>query len=142
MPNDREVEKALLVLRLGLGLFMLLWSIDKLVAPDKTVAIFKHFYMLSIPENGACAIGVLEALLSLAIMAGAWKTWSYGLGAVLHGISTLSTYPQLLAPFGKNHLFIAALPVLCAFVALYLLRERDTLWSLDALRAGRGTGRS
>jgi len=47
---------------------------------------------------------------------------------VLHAISTVSTYSQLLSPFGKNHLFIAAIPVLGAFIALFLMRDDDTLW--------------
>ncbi len=122
---------ALLVLRVGLGLFLLLWSIDKLMAPEGTVRIFEVFYKVSISLPLAYGIGVVEALLSILILLGAWKRYTYGMGLMLHGISTLSTWRQLLSPFGKNHLFIAGLPVLAAFVALYLLRERDTLWALD-----------
>lgn len=122
---------ALFILRAGLGVFLLLWSIDKLVQPESTVGIFKYFYLLDISTWAARAVGILEALLSLAILAGLWKRWTYGLGTLLHGVSTLSTYKQLLSPFGQNHLFIAAVPVLGAFVALYLLREEDDLWSLD-----------
>jgi len=61
-----------------------------------------------------------------------WKTLSYGLGLLLHAVSTLATYQELFAPFGANHLFLAALPVLAAFIALFLLRRQDTLLSLDA----------
>jgi len=126
----RELPTALLVLRVGLGVFLLLWSIDKMVAPEQTVKIFQHFYKTPLPAGLAPAVGAVEAALSLALLAGLWKTWTYGAALVLHAISTLSTWQRLLAPFGENHLFIAAIPVLAAFVALFLLRREDTLLTL------------
>lgn len=127
---DRSERAALAILRIGLGVFLLLWSIDKIVVPEVTAGIFEHFYRLPIPVEAAPAIGVAEAILSLAIILGVWKTVTYGLGLAIHAISTLVTLPQLLDPFGENHLFIAGIPVLAAFVALFLLRGRDTLWRL------------
>lgn len=128
------LRPALLVLRLGLGVFLLLWSVDKIVAPEATARIFGHFYGIGLAEGLAPLVGVAEALLSLALLAGLWRTWTYGIALALHTVSTLSTWRQLLSPFGDNHLFIAALPVLAAFVALFLLREQDTLASVDAAR--------
>ena len=128
--SDVRLARALLILRVGLALFLFLWALDKIVVPDATVGVFDYFYKLSIGVTAARVIGGLEALLALAILFGAWKTWSYGLGLVLHAISTLASWEQLLSPFGDNHLFIAALPVLAAFVALFMLRERDTLWTV------------
>jgi putative oxidoreductase len=67
---------------------------------------------------------------------------SYGLGTIAHGISVLSSWRQLFDPWGlvsggpPNHLFLAGVPVLAAFIALYLLRARDT-WTLDELRKRR-----
>ena len=78
--------------------------------------------------------GVLEIALAMAILAGLWRTWSYGLGLVVHLVSTLATYRELLTPFGDNHMYLAALPVLAGFACLFLLRQRDALWSLDARR--------
>ncbi len=125
--QPRELRIALFVLRLGLGTFLLLWSLDKLVAPESTVKIFGYFYGLPISAAIARGIGVLEALLSLALLLGLWKTLTYGLALALHAVSTASTYEQLLAPFGEHHLFIAALPVLAGFVTLFLLRREDAL---------------
>lgn len=137
MGRDR-LAPALLLLRIGLGVFLLLWSVDKMVAPEQTAKIFQHFYKTPLPVGVAPAVGALEAALSLALLAGLWRTWTYGAALVLHAISTLSTWERLLAPFGENHLFIAALPVLAAFVALFLLRHEDTLLALDARGDGRG----
>jgi putative oxidoreductase len=128
-PQDR-LRAALLCLRLGIGIFFVLWSIDKLVAPESTVKIFGHFYKTSISTSIAYAVGGCELLLSLAFLAGLYKRWTYGALLALHTVSTLSTMPQLLSPFGKNHLFIAAVPVLAACWALYILRDEDRLCSL------------
>jgi len=130
--TSRPLASALLVLRLGLGVFLLLWSIDKMVAPAQTVKIFEVFYKVPLATDLAPAVGVVEALLSLGLLAGAWRTWTYGAALAIHAISTLSTWERLISPFGGNHLFIAAIPVLAAFVALFMLRRQDVLWSWDA----------
>jgi len=122
-PNRLQV--ALFLLRITLGLFLLIWSIDKIVAPEATVKIFSHFYHLDISLTAARFVGAAQIVLSTGIIIGAYPTLTYGLGTLLHGISTASTYKQLLDPFGDNHLFVAAVPVLGAFVALFLLRDKD-----------------
>ena len=89
--RSRELRVALLVLRVGLGVFLLLWSIDKMVAPEQTAKIFQFFYKTALPASFAPAVGALGAALSLAFLAGLWKTWTYGACLALHAISTLST---------------------------------------------------
>lgn len=133
--SNTELPVALFILRLGLGAFLLLFGIDKLVAPEITVEVFAQFYGLNVSHNMAYGTGVLEILFGLAFLAGLWKTLTYGLALLLHAVSTLATYQELLSPFGMNHLFLAALPVLAAFLALFLLRRHDTLWS-----AGKAVG--
>ncbi len=126
------LRPALLLIRVSLGLFMLQWAFEKVFAPEKTVGIFSHFYMMEISPEIAMALGVPQILLSVAIIAGLWKTYSYGAGMIIHGIATLSTYQQLLNPYeGGNHLFIAAVPVLAAFIALFMLRDKDRLFALS-----------
>lgn len=125
--NNNELPVALLILRLGLGAFLLLFGIDKLVAPATTMEVITHFYGLIVSHGMVLAAGALEVLLGLAFLAGWRKTLSYGLGLLLHAVSTLATWRELLAPFGANHLFLAAIPVLAAFIALFLLRRHDTL---------------
>lgn len=134
--DPKPLAISLLILRVALAVFLLLFGIDKLVATETAMEVFAHFYGLSISAPVAYVAGILEILLSLAMLAGLWKTITYGLGLLLHAISTLATYEQLLSPFGENHLFIAGIPVLAAFVALFLLRRHDTLWSLGWARKG------
>lgn len=120
----------LFVLRLGLGTFVLLFGVDKLVAPDIAASVYADFYGISASTALIYAAGALEAVLGAAVLLGAWKTLSYGLALAVHAVSTLATYRELLAPFGANHLFLAALPVLAGFVTLFLLRRYDVRWSL------------
>jgi putative oxidoreductase len=133
--SNSELPVALFILRLGLGVFLLLFGIDKLVAPETTVEVFAQFYGLIVSHGMVYGAGALEILLGLAFLVGLWKTLSYGLGLLLHAVSTLATYHELLSPFGTNHLFLAAVPVLAAFIALFQLRRHDTLWS-----AGKAAG--
>jgi len=134
--SSTELPVALFILRLGLGAFLLLFGIDKLIAPATTVEVFAQFYGLIVSDGMVYATGVLEILLGLAFLAGLWKKLSYGLGLLLHAVSTLATYHELLSPFGANHLFLAAIPVLAAFIALFLLRHHDTLWSSSSSAVG------
>jgi len=128
--SDGELPVALFILRLGLGAFLLLFGIDKLIAPATTVEVFTQFYGLVVSHSMVYSAGALEILLGLAFIAGLWKTLSYGIGLLLHAVSTLATYQELLSPFGENHLFLAAVPVLAGFITLFLLRRHDTLWSM------------
>lgn len=129
---QRREQAALFLLRVSLGFFLLLWSCDKLAEPDSAVKIFQVFYKTPISTPAAYFIGGIEALLSILIIAGAWKSYTYAGGLALHAISIIASWRQLTSPFSQeHHLFIAAIPVLTAFIALYILRDRDTLWALD-----------
>ena len=109
-----------------------------MVAPEQTAKISSSSTGPPLPASFAPAVGALEAALSLALLAGLWRTWTYGAALALHAISTLSTWKQLAAPFGEHHLFLAAIPALAGFVTLFLLRREDTLLTLG----GRGVTRT
>lgn len=117
-------------LRLGLGIFLLLWALDKIVSPLSTVEIFQQLYSLSISPSIVMIIGSLELTLSLLVILGMYRTFSYGAGLLIQLSCTVAHYPQLFDPFGKNHLYIAELPLLFAFFALFVVRNFDTQWAL------------
>jgi uncharacterized membrane protein YphA (DoxX/SURF4 family) len=133
---QQKERAALFLLRAGLGVFLLLWSCDKFAEPDTTVKMFQGFYKIPISASAAYVIGGIEALISLLIIAGAWRSYTYAIGVALHAISTIASWRQLTSPFSQgHHLFVAAIPVLTAFIALYILRDSDSLWALDSLPA-------
>jgi putative oxidoreductase len=135
MPNEKRLALALLSLRLGVFIVMFVWTLDKFINPDHAAKVFEHFYKLGgLGPTAFYVIGALQMILVLAFVTGFAKRWSYGLIFLSHGISTLSSYKQYLDPF-SNLLFFAAWPMLAACFALYILRDFDTLLSVDSFRS-------
>lgn len=137
ITNELRLPFSLLALRIGVFIVMILWSIDKLLNPDHAAAVFDTYYMLADVGPGLlAAIGIAQIAIEIAFVAGLFRTFTYGFVLVTHLISTLASFPGYLAPF-DNLLFFAAWPMLAACIALFLLRDEDTLWSVDEARSGR-----
>ena len=94
--------------------------------------VYAGDYHIDLPIAGSYVVGVIWALLLLAFTVGFKKRISYGLVMILHGLTTVFTIPQML-PFLEtyNHLFVAAIPVLGGLIALYILRDDDTIWTIS-----------
>ena len=85
---------------------------------------------------------VLTDVLLIPIAIGAFRRWGYGIGLLVHAATTIVTARLIIGPWGlisgePQHLYLAAMPILGAFAALYLLRDLD-FFSLDEWRAGAG----
>lgn len=131
--NDAQsrIPVALLTLRLGVFLVMLMWTLDKFVNPGHAALVYENFYGIgNLGQVIFYVIGIVELILILAFVIGYKKRLTYGAVFLLHGISTLSSCQQYLAPF-DNLLFFAAWPMLAACFALYYLRDLDTRWTLE-----------
>jgi putative oxidoreductase len=122
--TDPAITRAILVLRLTLALFLLQWGVEKFVMPGNTPMIWGYFYGLSIPQVSAYVFGVIEIVLAVCLALGLFATVAYGASAALHAVTVVVSVPVLTQPFADpmNHLFIASVPVLGAFIALFLLR--------------------
>jgi hypothetical protein len=133
MYDQNRLEIVLLLLRISVFGVMLLWTVDKFVNPAHGAAVYAHFYFIEGLEAQVMQlIGAAELLILLAFLVGLFKTLSYGAVLLFHTVSTLSTWQIYLDPFAEYHLlFFAAWPMLAACLALFLLREADTLFSLD-----------
>ena len=135
--TDQRIAAALLILRLFLGMFLLQWSVEKLILPSATIRIAQNFYGVSLPQAGSYALGAAELVLSLALLFGLYRTISYGLALLVHTVTVIVSWRQLLDPYGLaklgNHLWIATWPTWGAFVALFLMRDWD-VYSLDGWR--------
>ena len=130
--QDNKLQLSLLLLRLAVFLVMFMWTVDKFINPGHAAKVYESFYYIAGLEVVVMyAIGGMEIILLFLFLAGYKKTYTYGAVLVLHGISTLSSYKQYLAPFdGPNLLFFAAWPMLAACVALFLLRDQDRMWTV------------
>jgi putative oxidoreductase len=125
--TKESLRPALLALRITLGIFLLQWGAEKFVMPEMTVGIWGHFYGMSIPRALGYLFGVVEIALALCLFFGLFRTLAYGAATALHAVSVIVSWRQLIDPWGDpiNHLFIAGLPVLGAFLALFLMRNYD-----------------
>jgi putative oxidoreductase len=131
LPENQRIATALLLLRLGVFIVMIIWTLDKFVNPQHSAAVFENFYGLSgFTDTAFMFIGLLQLLLVLAFVAGFMKRISYGIVLLLHGASTLSSWQLYLDAF-NNLLFFAAWPMLAACIALYMLRDLDTRFTVD-----------
>jgi putative oxidoreductase len=131
---------SLLLLRWGVFIVMLFWTLNKFVKPEHSAKVFENFYGLEgLGTVALYSLAGAELALIVAFVLGLWKRITYGLVLILHGISTLSSYSQYLDPF-NNLMFFAAWPMLAACAALYLLRDQDRRWTLKKeLIAGEDT---
>lgn len=129
MNFTTRLSLSLLGLRLTVFLVMLIWTLDKFIRPEHAAGVFEHFYAMGGFGTAAVVIlGVLELILLLAFVAGYARRFSYGVVLLLHAGSTLVSWQQYLHPSaGANLLFFAAWPMLAACVALYLLRDSDSI---------------
>ena len=135
---DRRIPAALLILRFFLGIFLLQWSIEKLMLPDAAARIASGFYGLTLPAPASYALGVAELILSLALLLGVYRTVSYGLSLLVHTVTVVVSWRQLFDPWGLakigNHLWISTWPTWGGFAALFLMRQWDS-WTVDGWRA-------
>ena len=124
---SKALFRALLALRITLGLFLLQWGAEKFIVPQYNVFIWRPFYGMDVSQAVGYLFGVVEIAIALCMILGVLRTVSYGAALLLHTITVLVTWRQLIDPWGDpiNHLFTAGIPVLGGFLALFLLRHWD-----------------
>lgn len=122
-----SLRRALLALRITLGLFLLQWGVEKFVVPENTVGIWDHFYGVQVSAAIGYLFGAVEIAIAVCLFLGIVRTAAYGAALALHAVTVAVTWRQLADPWGDpvNHLFVAGVPVLGAFIALFLLRQWD-----------------
>ncbi len=138
MTKDTRLEASLLLMRLAVAAFLLVWALDKVIAPDHAKAVFSHFYTVSdLSPQILVGLGFAQIGIIAAFAAGFARFWTYGAVLLMHAASTAATYTHLIRPWaeGSQLLFWAAVPVLAAIIALFLLRDWDRMLSIDAARS-------
>lgn len=123
----------LFLTRLSIAAFLAPWWIKKAMNIEMTKSLFANYYKVSaLPDPIAYGIGGFGVLLLAAFVFGFRKRISYGLVFIIHLVGTLFTIPFLIPGLdGFNILFLASIPTAAAMLLLYVLREQDTLLSVD-----------
>ena len=133
---QNRLSSSLLILRLSLGVFLLLWALEKFILPQTTEQIWTSFYQIPISGAIVTILAIFQTLLAIALIVGFLRPITYGIALGINAITLISTWRQLLDPWGLasgesvNHLFLAGIPVLAGFIALYILHPWDR-WSID-----------
>lgn len=145
MPNQPTGRSrwSLPLLRVGMGLFLVLWGVDKLAATEGSLGIFSHFYGLDVGALIVQAAGVAEIVLGLVLAVGLFRVPVAWIALAVNAVSTLASWRQILDPWGwlgltdgGTHLFLASIVIMAVNVVL-VLEARDDTWTLD-----RALGRS
>jgi len=133
MKSEDRLPLSLLLLRVGVFVVMLMWTLDKFLHPEHAASVYERFYFLpGLASPVFYLIGAAELALIIGFIIGFKKRFTYGAILLLHGVSTVSSYRQYLSPFETGHLlFFAAWPMLAACFALYYLRDADIRWVVD-----------
>jgi putative oxidoreductase len=132
--RDSKLELCLLLLRLTTAVFLLVWSVDKIVNVKHAQNVYATFYFWkdAAPQI-LMGIGVAQTILILAFAAGFLRFWTYGAVLLMHAVTVLASLPKMIPPYapGAALTFWAAVPVLAGMFALFLLRNRDRQASVD-----------
>ncbi|MEX2180213.1 MAG: DoxX family membrane protein [Gemmatimonadaceae bacterium] len=125
------------MLRIGMGVFLLAWGIDKLAAVEASRRIFAGMYQIPASATLVQVAGVAEILLAVLLIAGAYRRAVAWIVLGINAISTVASWRQILDPWGAlgigpggTHLFLASIVIMAVSVVLVL----------DA-HAGRGSAR-
>ncbi|MEX2031571.1 MAG: DoxX family protein [Dehalococcoidia bacterium] len=115
------------LLRVAMGLFLLMWGVDKLVAVDGAQQIFERFYLLSAGPTIVRIAGVAEILVALLLMAGMLRRPVAWVVLVANAVSAIASWRQIVDPWGVlgltrggTHLFLASIIILAVSVVLVI----------------------
>ena len=129
---------ALLILRFGLAWFLFVWAVNKILAPGQYARIWGFFHGIEIDKVMPPIMGSLQIIICLAIALGLWRVVTYALGFLMHSVTMIVIFNDLIHPFiisdngyPVNRNQSIALVAWVAFAAIWLLRHYDH-WSLDA----------
>lgn len=128
MTEQKRLQISLLCLRLGVFIVFLVWALDKLFNYEHNSVMIMHYYHFDVPQWFLISLGLAELILLLAFLAGLFKTFTYSVILFAHTVTTLVSAWRLIPPYEIHQLlYFGSLPMLGACIALFLMREQDTL---------------
>ena len=130
--STHSLRLPLFLTRLSIFYFMLPWHLMRFTAPEQVVGIAKKHYKFTMPESLPMITGIIMMALLIAFVAGFKKKITYLLVFILHAVGTLMTLPKLIIGLESFYiLFLAAIPAAAAMYLLYVLRDEDTMLTID-----------
>ncbi|PWE33668.1 hypothetical protein DDZ14_03080 [Maritimibacter sp. 55A14] len=131
-PQDGLDGMALLVLRLGLGWFIFVWAVNKVLTPGQYQQLVRHFDGVEIATWQVIAVAAVQIALCLAVFVGIGRVFSYSALMLMHLFTIMRRWEQFLDPFEindngfpVNRNVVIDLAVLAGMIALILMIRRD-----------------
>ena len=128
-----RLELSLFLLRFGVFIVLLAWTLDKLLNPAHAISIFEELYFIpGLGNTMMIGIGVIELIFIMVFVAGIWKRYTYGIVILIHAISAIAPWEKYTIELGARYsmLYYADWPMLAAAITLYLLRDLDVKYTL------------
>lgn len=115
------------VLRIGMGVFLLAWGVDKLVALEGSQRIFSGMYHMPANATLVQLAGIAEIVVALLLMIGLFRRPVVWIVLALNAVSTVASWRQILDPWGVlgigpggTHLFLASIVIMAVSIVLVL----------------------
>lgn len=132
MASYTKLQFSLFLMRITVFVVMFMWALDKFVNPGHAAAVWANYYFVKgLPAPVLYGVAVLQMVVYSGFLLGVRKTLCYGLVLLMHAGSTFLSYNAYLNPWQGHLLFFAALPMLAACYALYVMRDSDTIFSMN-----------
>lgn len=134
-------SKSLLLLRVSLGLFLVIWGVDKLANVTHGIEVSDHFFLGAFSHRLLLqAYGVAEIAVGLLIALGIGRRLTYPVLLAITGMTLLGVWKSIVDPWGwwlegTTALFYPSLIIFAASLVLQAFRDDDHLVLLG--RSGR-----
>lgn len=135
--QTRLASSTMPILRAGMGIFLALWGVDKVVATEGSQRIFSGFYSVDTGPTLVQIAGIAEILLGVALAVGLLRIFTAWVALIANLISTGASWRQIIDPWGLfglteggTHLFLASIVIMAVSVVL-VINARDDTATLD-----------
>ena len=154
MPvSQSRLNAALLIIRLGVGAFLIVWASLKFLRPEWMVNVFRNTYKQEwVTQDHAFIVGALQMLIVFLFILGVWRTVTYAFITLMHATGIIGTLlgGNLLFKGGlikalstgqfsigyinfPSNLLWTSVATLAALIALFILRHHDG-WTIEGMR--------
>lgn len=137
-------SKSLLLLRISLGVFLVVWGLDKLVDVKHGIGVSDWLYFgLFSNQLLMQAFGVAEIAVGLLIVLGLARRFTYPVLLAITGVTLLGVWKSIIDPWGwwmegTNALFYPSIIIFAGALVLWAFQDDDQLVLLGGSRK-RGT---
>lgn len=122
-------SRALLILRVTLGWFLVVWGLDKILNAGHAVAVSDGFYLGLFSHPLVVSVGgVLEVALGSLVIAGLFRSVSYAGALLVYTVTLLGVWKSIVDPLelvidGGNLVFGSSAVIWAASFYLWTTRN-------------------